>query len=834
MVTTVCLSVVLGCLGMTPDARVAVVDHAQVQDGLRATPVDIVSPAYRLAAPAPCRAGRDDLLLDLSFVGASSDPDGDGPTDIQHTPDGTRVVVACRDSQNLIVFDVDTRLAVATVALSGSPQEVAITPDGTRAVTANLHEDTASIVDLTTYTEIAVVPVGDQPGGVKITPDGTRAVVGNTVDESISVVDIATATELHRIDEAGFRLTTSFNIEAGLVIYSFTNFEIAADNRTVILPDRYGNQISFFDINQGTVHHVGSLEAPDSVAISADGRKAVVGHEGNGRAVSVIDVNFQSISKTIAAPDTLYNGVIALNPAATKCAISLLNDTRIIDIVDDIVGPIINTSYAPRDLGTTPDGQYLVCSNYATDVIDWDTESIVARPNYILYTLQASCSPTQNRMVGVQGLVDEDLVFVNADGGAAHLEGIVPSGPLPEGDAASWVAVTPAGDTAVLINAISDNAAIIDLATDTVRSYVPVGDRAGEVAITPDGTKAVCSVRDDSWCTVIDLATDTGTNIPISRRQARAHVSPDSHYAYVPTIASPEGVWRINLLTNQVEGAQLPTGNLSTVGYVFSQWSGSALSPDGHWLVTCNSYDDTLTIIDAPAWTVAATVNAGDVPARALFSDDSATLFVTSRDTDEVLIIDMSDPTGPQDAVAVGDMPYVMASHPARPNLYVANFNDRTISVVDTTRLLVTDTIALPQPDGAGQPVGLHVSDDGAYLYVAANGADFHVIDTATNAIIATVNTGLAPVHLAFHDGTRTGFMPSPLGDDGLSMVRVRFPGTGDFDGDGDVDLKDFASLSNCFTGAGGTAPVGCAEGDFDLDQDVDADDFAEFVVAFD
>ncbi|MFW6153786.1 MAG: hypothetical protein ACOC95_01055 [Planctomycetota bacterium] len=52
----------------------------------------------------------------------------------------------------------------------------------------------------------------------------------------------------------------------------------------------------------------------------------------------------------------------------------------------------------------------------------------------------------------------------------------------------------------------------------------------------------------------------------------------------------------------------------------------------------------------------------------------------------------------------------------------------------------------------------------------------------------------------------------------------------GDADGDGDVDLDDFAALKTNF---GMTAGATCAEGDFDGDGDVDLDDFAALKNAF-
>jgi len=85
----------------------------------------------------------------------------------------------------------------------------------------------------------------------------------------------------------------------------------------------------------------------------------------------------------------------------------------------------------------------------------------------------------------------------------------------------------------------------------------------------------------------------------------------------------------------------------------------------------------------------------------------------------------------------------------------------------------VAATISLPPTGGAGQPVGLHVSADGTALYVAANGGDFHVIDTASNTISDTLNIGAAPAELVFHDGTQCGYIPSPNGGDGLFVACV-------------------------------------------------------------
>ena len=57
--------------------------------------------------------------------------------------------------------------------------------------------------------------------------------------------------------------------------------------------------------------------------------------------------------------------------------------------------------------------------------------------------------------------------------------------------------------------------------------------------------------------------------------------------------------------------------------------------------------------------------------------------------------------------------------------------------------------------------------------------------------------------------------------------VRVRDRVPGDFNGDSQVDLADFAQFSACLTGPGATPPAGCACLDFEPDADVDLRDFA-------
>ena len=60
----------------------------------------------------------------------------------------------------------------------------------------------------------------------------------------------------------------------------------------------------------------------------------------------------------------------------------------------------------------------------------------------------------------------------------------------------------------------------------------------------------------------------------------------------------------------------------------------------------------------------------------------------------------------------------------------------------------------------------------------------------------------------------------------------VRHPDA-DIDGDGDVDLDDFAEFAPCQAGPDGVIPEGCGSRDLDGDNDVDLKDFSNLQKSF-
>lgn len=197
-----------------------------------------------------------------------------------------------------------------------------------------------------------------------------------------------------------------------------------------------------------------------------------------------------------------------------------------------------------------------------------------------------------------------------------------------------------------------------------------------------------------------------------------------------------------------------------------------------------------------------------------------------------------ADPNGPQAVAGIDDSDYLPTSYntdgfwgplndPKRNvmKLYIDVCNPpTTIAGISTTQGNAGSTAAGVQITGTGFVTGTTpvLSQTGMPDIVGTN---INVTDantlTADFVIPADAPSGLRNVVIP--GCTSSSTLPNAFRI--KSCVPIRF----DDDGDGDVDMDDFAVFQACYTGTSTTIPSGCSCFDTNADGMIDATDFAAF-----
>jgi len=191
--------------------------------------------------------------------------------------------------------------------------------------------------------------------------------------------------------------------------------------------------------------------------------------------------------------------------------------------------------------------------------------------------------------------------------------------------------------------------------------------------------------------------------------------------------------------------------------------SGLAISPDGETLFVANNLGDSLGIIQnlrferrlrrvdlgdgktghfVYPYGVVALAKPGERQAEKVYISCWATGTVAVKD------VPNGESDSPVRLIPVGRHPTEMTFNAARTRLYVANSNADTVSVIDTARDSVVETISVRLEEKTllgSSPEGLALSPDGSTLYVA----------NAHSNAVAVVALSTAAMGNANHSGTQ-------------------------------------------------------------------------------
>jgi len=322
------------------------------------------------------------------------------------------------------------------------------------------------------------------------------------------------------------------------------------------------------------------------------------------------------------------------------------------------------------------------------------------------------------------------------------------------------IVITP--DPGYHIDSISDNGVSQTVANPYVISTI---SQNHDIVVT--FYRAIASITNglENTVSIIDIVTNT----PLSK------VLVESKPLGVALNGDGTALYITSYNTNDVSVIDTEGNNVITAIKVGKNPLGIAMDRTGSTAYVTNYGGKSLSIIDMATHTVVATVKVGTGPSGVVVSPDGQTAFVANYKRGSVSVIERtlvaknsSSKYKATATVTMGSMsgPYGMAIHPSGTVLYVANYSEGTVAIINTSTRKVIGKI-----DVGPRPTGVAVNSAGTYVYVT----DFDentltVIDATTNTVIKTVGVGSKPFGVSVNgDGTRVYVANSE--DNTLSVI---------------------------------------------------------------
>jgi YVTN family beta-propeller protein len=191
-----------------------------------------------------------------------------------------------------------------------------------------------------------------------------------------------------------------------------------------------------------------------------------------------------------------------------------------------------------------------------------------------------------------------------------------------------------------------------------------------------------------------------------------------------------------------------------------------AADPDGRLLVA-NAGDDTVTVYDQPANTLAATVPVGKTPRGLAVSPDGRKAWVANHGDGTLSVIDLRSLKVIK-TIRQGQLekPRSLALTPDGRRLLVTSEGSRRILQIDALKDVVERSTTTAQPD----PRAVALARGGSRAWVAHRGGDaLTILDVPALKTLKTLKVGAAPEGVALSPNER--FMLATLGDAGMVAV---------------------------------------------------------------
>ena len=284
----------------------------------------------------------------------------------------------------------------------------------------------------------------------------------------------------------------------------------------------------------------------------------------------------------------------------------------------------------------------------------------------------------------------------------------------PEGDMPRELAITPDGNTVLVVNRDTGNISFMDVDAGTITDSVNVGSFPVDIAVSPDGQYAVVPNVFSHSVSVIDIEDRTVTDVAVSGEQPfSVVVTSDSQTAVVGVIndAVTSAISVIDL-TTKLETNSIPTIPQGSIGFFGTPESGIS----------------------------------GNIFSRSALASDS-TVIIPDRGNDQVAFYDLT--TGSETIVPTADAPSSVDVSPDGSFAIVGHEGTTPqVSVFDLNNLTLTNEIA--SPVSLNNQI-IRVTPDGQYAMASILNAVLFL--NLTNGTSSQISTGtVGDIEFSFDD----------------------------------------------------------------------------------
>src|SRR5215468_11622755 len=226
-------------------------------------------------------------------------------------------------------------MGVSFLALAACTQMVqpAAYAGPAKAYVGNFKDNTVSVIDTDAGKVVATIPVAAGPHGMAITLDGRTVYVTGDGSSSVDVIDTTTDTVVKTIP----------------VGKAPNGVALTPDNRWLLVTVYDDNRLAFIETTTQTVVATVEVPKPHTVAISPDGRRAIVtvqepGHFG----LAFIDLTTRRVVQTLPLEKTPRDGEFGSDGKAFYFTQAGVSAVQVLDPASDKIIAEIPTGVSPH------------------------------------------------------------------------------------------------------------------------------------------------------------------------------------------------------------------------------------------------------------------------------------------------------------------------------------------------------------------------------------------------------------------------------------------------------------------------------------------------------